>query len=232
MTATHCEGTQRGLAGAVLHRSLTLLFAAAVLPMLVMPSFGADGAVGHEETSVAASPNIDVAAFDTWLSEFRQEALASGVSDATLDAALTNIRPDPRVIELLQSQPEHTRGIWDYLGFAVSDKRIANGLRMLRDHEETLAAIEARYSVPRTVIVAIWGLESSYGTNPGSRSVIPSLATLAFAGGRRAAFGRRQLVAALQILENGHHARQVHGLMGRCHGPYAVHPDDVQRACR
>lgn len=141
--------------------------------------------------------------FSAWLAEFRAEALEAGISAAVLDPALADLSPDPRVLELLQSQPEHTRAIWEYLSLAVSDKRVAEGLEKLKEHADVLGELEARYGVPRTVLVAIWGLESSYGVNPGSRPVVRSLATLAYAGERRAKFGRAQLLAALEILERG-----------------------------
>lgn len=145
--------------------------------------------------------------FDNWVGSFRGEALAQGISAATYDRAMSGLEPDPEVIELAGKQPEFVRPVWDYLGSAVSDKRIETGRRMLQEHSGLLDIIEARYGVSRYVVVAIWGMESSYGEvldNPKIvRSAIRSLATLAYAGGRRSKFGRQQLLAALQILERG-----------------------------
>jgi membrane-bound lytic murein transglycosylase B len=65
-----------------------------------------------------------------------------------------------------------------------------------------LSAIEARFGVEPKVVVAVWGLESNYGTRRGNVPVISALSTLAY-DGRRGAFFEQQLVAALRILQNG-----------------------------
>ena len=80
-------------------------------------------------------------------------------------------------------------------------------------------------------------MESNYGAtlaNPKLvKNTIRSLATLAYSGGRLSKFGRQQLVVALKIVQRGDVTRRRHDrLMGRRHGPHAVHPDDLQRLCR
>jgi membrane-bound lytic murein transglycosylase B len=79
---------------------------------------------------------------------------------------------------------------------------VQNGKSALRDHRRILDQIEARYGVEKEVVVAIWGLESAYGSYRGSNDVIQSLATLAYEG-RRGRFFEEQLIAALKILQNG-----------------------------
>jgi membrane-bound lytic murein transglycosylase B len=142
------------------------------------------------------------AAFDRWIAELRPEATRAGVSPATFDRALGRIGLTEDSIRRESAQPEFTRPIWAYMDSAVSDTRIENGRRALAEHAQTLAAIEARFGVEREVIVAIWGLESSYGSLRGTTPVIESLASLGFQG-RRQAFFRQQLIGALQIIEAG-----------------------------
>ena len=72
----------------------------------------------------------------------------------------------------------------------------------MNEHAATLDRIEARYGVDRETLVAVWGLESSFGQIMGDKSVIRSLATLAHEG-RRPAFAKSQLIAALEILQHG-----------------------------
>jgi lytic murein transglycosylase len=119
-----------------------------------------------------------------------------------LQAAFDGVSYDPDVIRLDRNQSEFTRTIWDYLDSAVSDSRVRNGREALARHRSTLAAIERRYGVPAEIVVAVWGLESSYGSFRGSNDVIRSLATLAY-DGRRGAFFEAQLFAALEILQAG-----------------------------
>jgi membrane-bound lytic murein transglycosylase B len=153
-------------------------------------------------------PGIAVAATPSqWVESFWSTAKAAGISRATYDRALKGFTPDPDVIRSASSQPEFTLKVWDYLARMVSDERIEDGGGALAQYADVLAAIEARYGVDRRVVVAIWGMESSYGgafKNPRLyKATIRSLATLAYNGGRLASFGRQQLLAALKIVQRG-----------------------------
>ncbi|MCQ2045569.1 membrane-bound lytic murein transglycosylase [Stutzerimonas stutzeri] len=145
--------------------------------------------------------------FSQWREQFRAEALAAGISAATFDQAFAGVQPDPAVIEADRSQPEFTRPVWQYLEGAISPQRVRSGRRLLSEHTTTLDQIEARYGVDRETLVAVWGLESSFGQIMGDKSVIRSLATLAHEG-RRPAFAKSQLIAALEILQHGDVAPQ------------------------
>lgn len=140
--------------------------------------------------------------FSQWRNEFRQQALAHGIDAGLFDRTFQGLEPDPAVLNADQSQPEFTRPIWVYLEGALSPQRQATGRVMLNRHALTLQQIEARYGVDRHILVAIWGLESNFGSNMGDRSVIRSLATLAHQG-RRSEFAQTQLLAALEILQRG-----------------------------
>lgn len=137
------------------------------------------------------------------IADVRIEAIAAGVSWRVLDSALADLAADVSILDLLVAQPEHVMAPWEYMSRLVSEKRIAEGRARLAEHGATLDEVEARFGVDRHVVVAIWGVESSYGTLPGTRPVIRSLATLAAADPRRPAFWRKELVAALRILERG-----------------------------
>jgi membrane-bound lytic murein transglycosylase B len=145
--------------------------------------------------------------FDRWVQEFWPTASAEGISRATYEAAFRGVTPDPAVLEKARYQPEFVKPMWDYIASGVSEKRIVNGRAMLARHAELLDGIERTYGVDRHIVAAIWGMESSYGEVLGNpkivKSVVRSLATLAYADPRRAKFGRTQLVAALKILQRG-----------------------------
>jgi lytic murein transglycosylase len=140
--------------------------------------------------------------FSRWVAEFSVEARKSGIQESTLHIAFVPIRFLPRVIELDRVQPEFTRSVWDYLDNAISAQRIARGQEKLQQLGPQAIAKAAQYGVPPEVIVAIWGMESNYGSNFGDISTIDALATLGFEG-RREAWAREQLLAALKILQNG-----------------------------
>jgi membrane-bound lytic murein transglycosylase B len=142
------------------------------------------------------------AAFDAWLAGFRGRAIAQGIRAEVVDRAISPIGFAQDSLDRERNQPEFSRPIWAYLDSAVSDTRIENGRAMLREHARLLDAIERRYGVPREIVVAVWGLESSYGRLRGRTPIIESLATLAFTG-RRQNFYEPQLIAALQIIQAG-----------------------------
>ncbi len=154
------------------------------------------------------SPDIaDAASPSRWVKDFWPAAKAAGVSRKTYQAALGKFTPDPEVIEKASNQAEFKRQIWEYLDSTVTEKRIAEGQALLVSHRRLLDRIESRYGVDRHIVVAIWGMELSYGAilnNPNVvKGTIRSLATLAYQGGSRAKYGRQQLIAALKILERG-----------------------------
>ena len=140
---------------------------------------------------------------DAWVQKFRPRALAAGVSAATFDAALRGVAFNPKVVERDRNQNEFSKTIWDYLDTAVSEDRVALGVKALARHRDLLERIEADYGVDKEILVAVWGLESAYGTYRGNLPVLGSLATLAYEG-RRGAFFETELIAALKIVEGGH----------------------------
>jgi membrane-bound lytic murein transglycosylase B len=155
------------------------------------------------EAQMTPPPIGDQVGLDAWISAFRPRALAAGITAPVFDATLRGVAFDPAIVEKDRNQNEFTKTVWDYLDTAVSDDRVALGQKALADHAALLDRIEAAYGVDKQVIVAVWGLESAYGTFRGKLPVINSLATLAY-DGRRAAFFEAELVAALRILQDGH----------------------------
>jgi membrane-bound lytic murein transglycosylase B len=140
--------------------------------------------------------------FATWLVGLRQDALAQGVRPATLDRALAGLQPIPRVIELDQRQPEKTLSFEDYLQRVVTPARIATAQQRLAENRPLLEEVGKRYGVQPRFIVALWGIESDFGRLTGGFPVVGALATLAY-DGRRSAFFRGELIAALKILDHG-----------------------------
>lgn len=139
--------------------------------------------------------------FARWIADFSTSARAAGITEETLQSAFDGVRFIPRVTELDSAQPEFTRAVWDYLDSAVSPQRIARGQDRLLQSRPAIDAAAARYGVPAEILVAIWGMESNFGSNTGDIPTIDALATLGFEG-RREAWARSQLLAALKILQN------------------------------
>lgn len=151
---------------------------------------------------ISMSP-ANAADFNTWLNGFRVEAANAGISQKTINEALTGIEPIERVISLDQKQPEKKITFQQYRRNVVNDQRIQKGRELLRTHARVLKAVEQAYGVQPQYIIALWGIETNFGTNTGGFKVIPSLATLAWEG-RRAEFFKKELINALKIIDQGH----------------------------
>ena len=152
------------------------------------------------------SPSIANAAdqsFDQWLNGAKAEARSNGISEDIIRRAFTGVTPVPRIIELDRKQPEGTMTFAKYRKRIINDARVAQGQRLLKKHSAELAKASAKYGVPPQYIVALWGIETSYGNNTGGFSVVQALSTLAH-DGRRSAFFRKELMNALKILNEGH----------------------------
>lgn len=159
----------------------------------------------------AAPAGADEARYRQFVNGFRATALKAGISPETYEAAFKGLTPDPEVIEKDRHQPEFTLDASQYVALTVTDTRVRIGREKLAKLDATLDAIEKEYGVDRHVLLAIWGMETNFGAFMGGHNVIRALSTLAYTGGRRD-FGRRQLLAALKMIERGHATPE--GLVG------------------
>jgi membrane-bound lytic murein transglycosylase B len=196
----------RGLSHSATACTLMLLIACAEAPAQTY----AAAPISAEPSAPTARPSplavintpTQLLTFDEWRTLLRSDAIAAGIDGQLFDRTFAGITPDPKVMAADSSQPEFTRPVWEYIDGAVSVSRIAQGRVLKTQHRPTLKAIRTAYQVDHEVLIAIWGMESNFGSNIGSNNVIRSLATLAYEG-RRQAFWRSQLLAALQIMQAG-----------------------------
>lgn len=158
----------------------------------IFPAFAA-----AEEKPIEVKPFLDA----LW-----PEAAARGISRTTFEAAFAGFTPDQRVIATTTRQPEYGTAVGTYVNRMASAARIEGAARNAAKWKRTLDAIEKQYGVDRWVVVALWGIETSFGANTGGFDVIRSLATLSLSRYRPDYF-RDELLAALKILQEGHIAR-------------------------
>lgn len=120
---------------------------------------------------------------------------------------MRGLRPDPTGLDAIRSQPEFTEQLWQYLNRRVSDWRVFTGRQKASDYDALLGRIERDFGVERGVVLAVWGIESSYGDpvvqERYMRPVFPSLATLAWAEPHRRSYWEQELINALTIVQNG-----------------------------
>jgi len=145
--------------------------------------------------------------FDAFLEALWPDAARQGITRVTFDAAFAGLTPDPGVIAAMRREPEYGKPFGAYLASLVSPSRIAIGLRKSAQWAVTLRAVQDKFGVEPTILVSIWGVESSFGSGEERWDVFRSLATLARARFQHPYF-RDELLSALQILQNDHIPRR------------------------
>ena len=150
-------------------------------------------------TAFAASTS-----WQSFVAQLRVEAIAKGIRPDVFDRAFANIHePNPSVLRFDRTQPEKRITFMQYRNSRAPMSRIALGHREMKQYGNLLNAISNHFGVSQCFIVSLWGMESSYGRVTGNYPVIQALATLAY-DNRRAAFFRKELFYALEILNGGH----------------------------
>jgi lytic murein transglycosylase len=193
-----------------------------------LPWSGEDGASGHPLMTASAIREA-AANFDNCVASLWPDAARRGISQESFQRFTTGLSPDLRIMDLLDSQPEFTKSIWDYLDILVSDARLARGREILAKYRAEFDAAERAYGVDRYAIAAIWGIESNYSTQIGARSVLQSTATLACIG-RRQNYFRDEFLSALEILHHGDlRPEQLHGSWAGAFGPTQFMPTAFKR---
>ncbi|CNH06948.1 lytic murein transglycosylase [Yersinia pekkanenii] len=159
-------------------------------------------AANKNTTTTLSQQGRDPAQFPAYVEQLKAQAHAQGISKATIDKAFANIHFVDRVIQSDRNQLEKKVTLDDYLARVLTARKIAQGKEIYQRYQPQLSPVAARYGVPERYIVALWGMESGFGKIQGKEDVISALSTLAFEG-RREAFFTKELIAALDIIQQG-----------------------------
>ncbi len=161
--------------------------------------------VASAGAQVAAPAPREVARpeFSEFVSQLKEQALAKGVSAATVEAALTGLDPLAVVVERDRTQAETVLTIDQYLQRRLTRSFVRTAKEKATTHRAVLRKVSATYGPPARLIVAVWGMESNFGRFTGTRPTVQALATLAWEG-RRGPFFTSELMDALQILDKGY----------------------------
>ena len=166
----------------------------ALLPMLVLMA------------AAQAQQQPADASFQSFVAELWKDAQAKGITRQTFNTAFAGVTPDPRVISLTTRQPEQAKPMGAYVASLASPARAAAGLRKEAEWRSVFDAEEKRFKVERWIILAIWGMDTSYGSMKDKWDAVRSLATLAHAKYRDNYF-RDELLIALKIMQDERIAR-------------------------
>jgi membrane-bound lytic murein transglycosylase B len=144
--------------------------------------------------------------FEQFVADLWPDAQAKGITRGTFIRAFDGVTPDPKVIATTKKQPEYGKPAGLYINQIASPANAAEGRKKETQYHSVFDAVEKKYQVERWVILAIWGMETSYGALKDKWDGIRSLATLAYAKYRDPYF-RNELLVALKIIQDGHVAR-------------------------
>ena len=205
-------------------RPLHLLACTAALALNGAPAIAQNAPAGSESsgqdappveqpatpTVVAEAPSAENAAFTAFLQGLRSRAIAEGVRPETFDRETAGLTFNPRVVRLDRSQPggATSSGAPGVMNFApyrqshVDQPHIEKGQTRYRTLTTQLAGNQARTGVPGNVALAIFGLETGYGSYTGNFDLIRSFASLAYDGRRRELF-TAELIATLKLIDRG-----------------------------
>lgn len=152
---------------------------------------------------IAAKKELTEQGFSDYVVQLKADALAKGFSQRLIDDSFAQVKFHKRAVKADRSQPENVETLDTYLPKRVPKWKVDKARALFKKHQVLLTEIGNKYQVQPRFIVALWGLETNFGKFTGGYNVISALSTLAYEG-RRESFFKKQLMAALTILDEGH----------------------------
>ena len=141
--------------------------------------------------------------FEEYLVDLKRQAMEQGYSQDFVEQVFTGVSYRKKTVKADKNQPETKITLDTYLATRVPDWKVKQAIGLMTEHKALLDRVEQQFGVQKRFIVALWGNESNFGKIMGKHSVINSLVTLAYEGRREALF-KKQLFAALKILQQKH----------------------------
>ena len=151
-------------------------------------------------TNVSFSSN-DMS-FDKWLKIFKIHALKNNISESTFDMAMSDVVYLPNVIKYDRFQPEFYEDTKTYISKRSSDQKVKQGTKLYKSNKNFINSIDDKFSVEKSLLLALMGIETNFGTYVGKMDILSSLATLSF-DERRSEFFTSELITILQLVESG-----------------------------
>ena len=150
-------------------------------------------------TGHALSENDD--SFKKWLNNFKLHALENNISQSTFDMVMSDVVFLPKVIKYDRFQPEFYEDTKTYITKRSSDQKVKRGSKLFKLNDEFINSIDNKFSVEKSLLLALMGIETNFGTYVGKMDIISSLATLSF-DERRSEFFTKELITILQLVDS------------------------------
>ena len=139
--------------------------------------------------------------FDNWLKKFKIHALENNISESTFDKVMSDVTFLPKVIKYDRFQPEFYEDTKTYISKRSSNLKVKKGTELYKSNQSFINSIDNKFSVEKSLLLALMGIETNFGTYVGKMDILSSLATLSF-DKRRSEFFTRELITILQLVES------------------------------
>ena len=139
--------------------------------------------------------------FNAWLIKFKVHALENNISELTFDIAMSDVVFLPKVIKYDRFQPEFYEDTKTYISKRSSNQKVKQGAKLYKSNEIFINSIDNKFSVEKSLLLALMGIETNFGTYVGKMDILSSLATLSF-DERRSEFFTNELITILQLVES------------------------------
>ena len=139
--------------------------------------------------------------FEEWLNNFKTYALENNISESTFDMAMSDVVFLPKVIKYDRFQPEFYEDTKTYISKRSSDLKVKKGTKLYKSNQSFVNSIDNKFSVEKSLLLALMGIETNFGTYVGKMDILSSLATLSF-DERRSEFFTKELITVLKLIES------------------------------
>jgi membrane-bound lytic murein transglycosylase B len=138
--------------------------------------------------------------FEDWLKSFKIHALKNNISETTFDLVMSEVAFLPKVIKYDRFQPEFYEDTKTYISKRSSNLKVKKGTKLYNSYQNFIDSIDKKFSVEKSLLLALMGIETNFGTYVGKMDIISSLATLSY-DKRRSEFFTKELITILQLVE-------------------------------
>ena len=167
--------------------------------------------------------------FNEWLKNFKIHALKNNVSELTFDMAMSDVIFLPKVIKYDRFQPEFYEDTKTYISKRSSNQKVRQGTKLYKSNKIFIDSIDDKFSVEKTLLLSLMGIETNFGTYVGKMDILSSLATLSF-DERRSEFFTKELITILQLVESHKIDHDIlYGSWAGAFGNFQFMPSTIER---
>tara|TARA_B100000767_G_scaffold239888_1_gene235380 strand:+ start:41 stop:1039 length:999 start_codon:yes stop_codon:yes gene_type:complete len=167
--------------------------------------------------------------FNVWLKKFKIYALKNNISETTFDKSMSNVVFLPKVIKYDRFQPEFYEDTKTYIGKRSSKQKVKQGTKLYKLNEDFIKSIDNKFSVEKSLLLALMGIETNFGTYVGKMDILSSLATLSY-DKRRSEFFTKELITILQLVESKKIDHDIlYGSWAGAFGNFQFMPSTIER---